>query len=82
MVVQIPYITPETLARITEAAPTLNLLIDIPLILSEEAAVGQAKKVAADRIRTAPYEYVREVASVQLDEEKQTWNVTIIISGD
>lgn len=80
--VRIPYITTETVTRITQAAPNLGLLLEIPLIVTEVEAEKYAIAVVVKNIKDAPYEYIKSCTSIALDKQNEVWVVSFVIAGD
>lgn len=84
--IKVPFISPSMITQVMELLPasaaTLNTAVHLPLLDTPERAIDAATVQATKNIESAPYEYIKEVADVDLDEETRTWTVTLVISGD
>ena len=78
----VPVLTKADVERIVTENPALKVLVKIPATDTPEAAVAFASQKVREQINSAPYEFIAEVLSTQLDSEGKNWKVEFKILGD
>ena len=80
--IQIPRITTETLAGLAKVTPNIALVVDVPLITTEEQALAHATRKMYEELSVSVSEYIGNTEKVVFDETNDTWTFTFIIWGD
>lgn len=78
--IKIPYLTEEIISNIDYISPYLGNIFEIPIIQTEAEAKSHATAKMQERL--TGYEFVKEATTAVLDDGRNYWTVSFIISGD